>query len=228
MDDPAIPPPLPPPAVSLKAELGDWIGCLWSAATCWFMAGLFFVAWWWPLELDDGSWIKLGVGVLVLEFIAVHSGAFLASFFSTRFSASRLVPLLGLLALYSVFGVAIALAFRSWWLLWSFVALMLGRLYGGIVGQDDMSRALTQRRVIASVGLYLLLTFATVGIPVPRGGVTETLRREKWAGGGSGLWVDHPERALAMGFIYFLVLGLIEARPPKQYRPGAFRGTRPE
>lgn len=206
-------------ATTLTPTLGDWVGCLWSASSCWFMAGLFLTAWWWPLELDGGSWIKFGVGVLVLEFISIHSGAFLNHFFSTKFNASRVLTLLGLVGFYSLFGVAIALAFKSWWLLGSFALLMVGRIHSGIMAQDDMSRALNQRRIVASLMLFLLLTFATVFIPMPRGGITEDLRREAWKDGGSGIWVSHPERALAMGFVYFLVLGLVEVRPPRKFEP---------
>lgn len=227
---PSIPPIIPttapkPAPIPLKAELGDWIGCLWSAGSCWFMTGLFLMAWFWPLRLEHGAWVKLGVGVMVLEFISVHSGAFLNHFFTTRLNASRILTLLGFVGFYSLFGVAIALAFKSWWLLGSFALLMLGRIHSGITANDPMSKAINQRRTITSVVLYLLLTFATVFVPFPRGGITEEICREAWSGGGSGLWVDHPERALAMGAIYFLVLGWIEARPPKKFAPLNTRGV---
>jgi hypothetical protein len=60
------------PAQDLKPGWGDRLGCLWSAGSCWVMSGLFVTAWWWPRRLEEGAWVKLGVGILVLEFILIH------------------------------------------------------------------------------------------------------------------------------------------------------------
>lgn len=68
--------------------------------------------------------------------------------------------------------------------------------------------------MVASVVLYLALIFATAFLPVPRGGLTPDLVDRLMADFGSGAWVDHPEKALAMGMLYFLLLGLVEIRPP--------------
>lgn len=204
---------------ALSATPRDWLGCLVSAATCWWMAGLFITAWWWPRRLDDGAWVKLGVGILVLEFILLHSGAFLNHLMTRKAGWGRTRTLIGLVALYSVFGVAIALAFRSWWLIATFGSIMVGRIWTVFAGDDAMGRAITQRRVVAGTMLYLLLTFATIFVPVPAGGITRPLLREVWPKRGHGLWEDAPERALAMGAAYFLLLGLVELRPPRRWTP---------
>lgn len=183
------------------------------------MAGMFVTAWWWPRALDNGRWVKLGVGVLVLEFILIHSGAFLNSFMTQKAGWERDKKLIGLSAYYALFGGAIALAFQSWWILGSFVLVMAGRLWSVFAGQDDMGRAVSQRRVVASAMLFLGLTFATLFIPLPRGGITEPLLNEVWLTRQSGAWERQPERALAMGAVYFLVLGLVEARPPRKLPP---------
>jgi hypothetical protein len=183
------------------------------------MSGMFVVAWWWPRTLDQGRWVKLGVGVLVLEFILIHSGAFLNFFMTQKAGWARDRKLIGLTAYYALFGGAIAFAFQSWWILGSFVLVMSGRLWSVFAGQNDMDRAVSQRRVAASAMLFLGLTFATLFAPVPRGGITDPLLNEVWPTRKSGVWERQPERALAMGAIYFLLLGLVEARPPRKLPP---------
>ena len=183
------------------------------------MAAMFITAWWWPLELDHGRWVKLGVGVLVLEFILIHSGAFLNYFMTQKAGWERDKKMIGMTAFYSLFGVSIALAMHSWWILGSFVLVMSGRLWSLFAGQNDMDRAVSVRRVAASALLYLLLTFATLFIPLPRGGLNEPLLDEVWPTRGNGAWEREPERALAMGAAYFLILGLVELRPPRKLPP---------
>jgi hypothetical protein len=159
----------------LHPTWGDRVSCLWSAGSCWFMAGMFVTAWWWPRSLDNGRWVKLGVGVLVLEFILIHSGAFLNFFMTQKAGWERDKKLIGLTAYYALFAGAIALAFQSWWILGSFVLVMSGRLWSVFAGQNDMDRAVSQRRVAASAMLFLGLTFATLFMPLPRGGINEPL-----------------------------------------------------
>jgi len=185
------------------------------------MAGMFITAWWWPRVLDDGRWVKLGVGVMVLEFILIHSGAFLNFFMTQKAGWARDRKLIGLTAYYTLFGGAIALAFHSWWILGSFALVMSGRLWSVFAGQNEMDRAVSQRRVAASALLFLSLTFATLFMPMPRGGITDSLLSEVWPTRRSGAWERQPERALAMGATYFLLLGLVELRPPRRLPPPA-------
>ena len=203
----------------LQPTWGDRVSCAWSAGSCWFMAGMFFTAWWWPRTLDDGRWVKLGVGVLVLEFILIHSGACLNSTLTQGSGWARDRRVILLSGFYLLFGVAIALAFQSWWIFGSFTLIMTGRLWSVFAGQTDMDRAISQRRVVASAMLYLGLTFATLFLPLPRGGLNDALLHEVWPTRGRGAWEQRPEIALAMGAAYFLGLGLVEVRPPRKLPP---------
>jgi hypothetical protein len=106
----------------------------------------------------------------------------------------RTKALLGLIVLYALFGMAIAFAFRSWWLLGTFATVMAGRIWSVFAGQDEMGRAISQRRVAASAMMFLLLTFATVFVPVPKGGIDPGLLQEVWPRRGHGLWEASPER----------------------------------
>ncbi len=213
-------PPVPSLPDTLQPTWGDRIACLWSAGSCWFMAGMFVTAWWWPRTLENGRWVKLGVGVLVLEFILIHSGAFLNSTLMQKAGWPRDRMLIALTAFYLLFGVAIALAFHSWWIFGSFALVMSGRLWSLFGGQTDMERAVSMRRVAASAMLFLGLTFATLFLPLPRGGLNDALLTEVWpTRGKNGAWEQRPEIALAMGTAYFLLLGLVEMRPPRKVPP---------
>lgn len=83
----------------LKPIWGDRFSCAWSAVSCGVMAGMFIIAWWWPRELDHGRWARLGVGLLALEFILIHSGAFLNYFMTQKAGWERDKKLIGLVDL---------------------------------------------------------------------------------------------------------------------------------
>lgn len=198
--------------VQRAAAPGERAGRWMAALGCWFAAGCFLVAWWWPRLLDDGRWIKFGVAVLVFEFLTIHATAMLTFGLKNKGTAPR--NWMWLVALYALMALAMAFAFRSGVLLLSFAALLAGRVRALFVPEDHATRVSTNRRVAVSAVLFLLLTFATVFVPVPAGGVDAALLGQVWPDRGSGLWEQRPQQALALGFVYFLVLGWVEARPP--------------
>ena len=193
-----------------KATAGRWVAVL----GCWFAAGCFLVAWWWPRALDDGRWVRFGVAVLVFEFLTIHATAILT--FAVKRTDASGRRWIGLVAMYALMALAMALVFRSWILLLSFAALLAGRVRALYRPEDQATLMATNRRVAVSALLFLLLTFATVLIPMPAGGIDSALLAQVWPQRGGGLWERQPQQALALGFVYFLLLGLIEARPPGQ------------
>ena len=112
--------------------LWGWLPTL----SCWWMSFLMFRAWWFPRGLDGGRWVKYGVGIMVFEFLVVHS-AFLFSglriFSGSRFAEMvpkqvglvafkpALFPVL-LAGVYLLFALGMAVAFHSRTLFLSFVA----------------------------------------------------------------------------------------------------------
>lgn len=191
---------------------GDLPSRLWAAVSCWSMASMFLVAWWWPRAIDHGRWVKLGVGMLFVEFLVIQSGALLISLSALKDSAARRRALLRLGCLYGVFGIAVVLAFRSWEVLASFLVVMSGRFWSAWNAREDEGTELFKRRVAASTVLFMVLVFLSAVVPVPHGGVTPQLLQEVWPTQGTGLWQRHPETALATGAVYFLLLGLVELR----------------
>jgi hypothetical protein len=185
----------------------------WAAAFgCWFAAACFLMAWWWPRILDDGRWVKFGVGVLIFEFLTIHATAMLTFGLRSKGLAPR--SWVWLVALYAAIAAGAAAAFSSWVLLLSFAALLAGRVRALFRPDDPATLVATHRRVAVSAALFLVLTFATVFVPMPAGGVDAALLAQVWPERGSGLWEQRPQQALALGFLYFLLLGAVEARPP--------------
>jgi hypothetical protein len=119
--------------------------------------------------------------------------------------------LLGLGLFYTVFVGGFSLAFRQWWPLWSFWGLTLNRLLGVILGQAPAGEEadFMRRTWAATVVFYLVFTFATALLPVPRLGVTSEVV-DRIGLPGSGLWIDQPWRVLAFGFLYFTAVGISE------------------
>lgn len=183
-----------------------------AALGCWFAAACFLIAWWWPRLLDDGRWVKFGVAVLVFEFLTIHATAMLTFGLKRKDAPPR--NWIWLVAVYALMALAMAFAFRSWVLLLSFAALLAGRVRALFAPEDQATLVATHRRVAVSAVLFLLLTCVTVFVPMPAGGIDPGLLAQAWPGRGSGLWERQPQQALALGFVYFLVLGWVETRPP--------------
>jgi len=50
-----------------------------TAIPCFTLAATLLLTWIEPMSIDDGHWVRFGVGIMVLEFVLVHSGAFVAN-----------------------------------------------------------------------------------------------------------------------------------------------------
>ena len=194
-------------ASSLAGPAGRWA----TAAGCWFAAGCFLVAWWWPRLLDDGRWVKVGVGVLLFEFLTIHATGLFAGL---RQKGPSMRSAVTLVIMYVLIAGAMAWVMRSWALLLSFAALLAGRVRSVFHPEDTMTRAEGHRRMVVSALLFLALAFATVFVPMPAGGLDSALLDQVWADRGGGLWEQRPQQALAMGFAYFLLLGCVELQRP--------------
>lgn len=179
------------------------------------MAVFCLMAWLAP-ERFGPSVVGYIVLVMLLEFIVIHSAAFMGSL---AVGAVEVKPMLrwgptagivGLGLFYSLFVLGFCLAFHTWWPMGAFWLLTLNRLLGTIVGQGET--AAESRKLIATgwgVGAmaYLLGAFATMLLPIPRLGIRDGLH-----GVGGGLWVDEPWRAVAFGVVYFGLVGWYELR----------------
>jgi hypothetical protein len=180
---------------------------LLSVGGCAWMCALLVHTWVDPMAVEGGRWVSLGVGIMVMEFILVHSGAMIAGVSMSRHSPRALLAVLA--GFYSLFGLTIAFAFDSYLLLWTFVAIMIPRIVTA-TSQAPEARQLTMARSVTSAMLYLLVAFASIAVPFPEGGLNAGVLDAVYPDRGGGEWEREPQRALAAGAIYFGVLALIE------------------
>jgi hypothetical protein len=150
------------------------------------------------------------LGLMLLEFIVVHSSAFLGSVaLSDEPRAKRVKAALGLSAFYTLFAAGFALGMKHWWPVWAFWALSANRLLGIMLGQapTGKERDVVMASWAAGAVFYLLGAFATVLLPLPSLGVERSMLGSIAEDSG-GLWVDEPHRVVAFAALYFTLTGL--------------------
>ncbi len=168
------------------------------------LAAVFFITWIRPSTFGPFM-VKWLLIVMIVEFIIIHSAAFMGVVaFAPGGRTARFFRVLGLGAFYTLFAGGMSLAFSSWWPITAFWGQTVNRLLGVILGQgqDRGQKALVMAGWGAAVLFYLVGCFATIILPVPRLGITAAVVAAQRIP-GSGLWVDHPEKVVAFGVIYF-------------------------
>jgi hypothetical protein len=172
---------------------------------------VFLFAWIAPRTLQL-SLVSGLVGVMVMEFIIMHSSAFMGlTMFKSGHRRARALSLLGLGAFYSLFVGGFALAFHTVWPLVSFWGLTLNRLLSVLLGQapSGQEQLFIRKGWAASALFYLGFAGLTIVPPVPRLGLTPDVVQALHLP-GSGLWISEPWRVLAFGFLYFTATGISE------------------
>lgn len=181
---------------------------VWSALPDVALALQFLVMW-----IDPGvigaEYLSLYVGLMVAEFIVIHSSVFLGNVMlggGTAIGKTKAIVLLTFF--YSLFFLGISLAVGVWYFLFGFWLLIANRLLGVWLGQAPTGeeRALIQRGWAVTTVTYLLGVFVTLMLPVPELGITSSVASSHGLS-GEGVWVDEPHRAIAFGFLYYAVVG---------------------
>lgn len=155
--------------------------------------------------------------VMLLEFIIIHSAAFMgALMFSNEPPLRRAKYIIGLGMFYSLFVVGFCLAFGDWWPMGAFWLLIFNRLMSGIFSGSESEE---KKKFIAgmwgvNVGCYLAGVFATTLLPMPELGITPSVISSLDLP-GEGVWIDEPYRVLAFGAFYFTAVGFFEIRASK-------------
>lgn len=184
-----------------------WAG-VWSALPDFALAAQFLVMWIDP-DIIGPEFLSLYVGLMVAEFIVIHSSVFLGHVIlggADRFGKTKAILLLGLF--YSLFFLGISLAVGAWYFLFGFWLLIGNRLLGLWLGQvpTGEERAYIQRGWAVTTVTYLVGVFVTLILPLPELGITSSIALVHGLP-GEGEWVDQPHRAIAFGFLYYAIVG---------------------
>lgn len=164
-----------------------------------------------PQEVDNGQWVRRGVGIFAMEFILLHAGTLIGTtLLAGADGAPGRMSFAGLVGLYGLFAVAVSQAFSSAALLSSFLWLVAGRFIAVALGTARQDAEFLVAHSVVAMAIYFALVVVSVFAPVPRRGITESIAAQQRVADASGIWVEQPHRAIGAATIYFFLLGLAE------------------
>lgn len=191
-------------------RLIPWVAAIATTVPCFYLSWVLANVWHDPMAWNDGSWVRLGVGLLLLEFILLHSGAFMVGVLGQQQNSKQQFKVAAtLLTFYTLVVWGFAMSLDTPALLWIFAGIIMGRSLNLLLNPEDSKQALMARSGIG-VLLYLLVVFGTVFLPIPELGITGSVLNEVYPDRGGGLWERQPERAIAGAALYFFLIGLAE------------------
>jgi hypothetical protein len=194
------------------------------AVPCLLMAQRLWRVWRDPMAIEEGAWVRIGVGVFVMEFILTHAGIFMAGIAAdAESSGTRWASALGLTFFYGLFAIAISLGFQSRMLLHSFLWLIGGRFLALIIGISEHAAALLMAHAVVAAVIYFAMVILSVFLPWPRFGITPEVAAKTRVPNATGAWVDRPHRAIGAATVYFLLLGIAELALLSWIGPGRLR-----
>jgi hypothetical protein len=189
------------------------------------LAGFFAISWVAPYTFGDHMLSRLEL-MMLMEFIILHSSAFLA--FAMTMPSSRILRIgavIGLGLLYTMLVGAFSLSFHTWWPIASFWILLTNRMLAIVLGKTPKERDLGFIVVGWAVGVvcYLGYVLLTSTVNIPRLGVTLAVQAAQPSSVG-GLWAQEPWRVIAFGTFYYATIAVTElfgvGAPPASDAPG--------
>lgn len=182
----------------------------WAALPDGITAAMFLAVWVSPFVFGALS-VKTAMLTMLVEFFLIHATGFFTAIANQPRSdrGLRIGGVIGLSVFYVLMIGAFAWSFGEWWPLLAFGWLVVGKLAwvrnSAPVSDDDTM--LQMAAWAGSVVAYLFACFATVVPPVPRLGMKAELQPQFGFGEGQGgLWIEEPQRVVAMGALYFALL----------------------
>jgi hypothetical protein len=167
------------------------------------------LVWLEPVTALGGDWLRAAVSMVLIEFLLLHSGAFMAAgptIFPLRWQ--RLAWFLGFSAVYAISLISYARWCENDSVLWLLIGVVISRLLTLVVLHDQRGTILMLQR--SAVGMIVLIVTAVICfIPWPPLGITESMRYNAFGETGD-LLSTYPQRMIAWGVAYFTLMGLIE------------------
>lgn len=182
---------------------------LFGGVPLFIVAATLLLIWLEPRTVADGQWLKLAAMMILIEFLLLHSGAFMAvGPVVCRKPWQQVAWFSAFTAFYGLFFAGVSAYIGRTQVGWMLAAVLLSRLLTLILLRDRRGTILMLQR--SAVGMViLLLTMFICLIPFPDLGISEALRAEAFGPAEDAL-SEHPERFIAWGLAYFLIMGAIE------------------
>ena len=174
--------------------------------------GLLCLVTWVAPGLIGVHWVRDVVLLMLMEFIVIHSSAFMgvAGWGGFGGKVPRSLAIVGFGLFYSLFVGAYAFMFKTWAPLLGFWGLTLNRLLGSVIFPIEGQENQMMKTWASCTFFYLIAVFATTLLPVPALGVTPEVIVAADVPGDSGLWVTRPYTVVAAGFLYYTACALSE------------------
>jgi len=178
-----------------------------SSVPLFAVALVFLYTWIEPGRLGRQA-VREQMYVMLLEFLVIHSTIFLgATAASEKVLKRKIAKVTGLVLFYSVFAGVLSTALGRYWPIvwfWVLTAVKIPSIIGAppVTYKQWMLRG----HYAAMCVCYGLVVIVTSILPVPELGITEAILRAQDFQ-SEGLWVDQPQRVIAAGFFYFLLMG---------------------
>jgi hypothetical protein len=175
------------------------------------LAGFFAISWVAPYTFSDHMLSRLEL-MMLMEFIILHSSAFLAFAMTMPPSRSlRIGAVIGLGLLYTMFVGAFSLSFHTWWPIASFWMLLANRMLAIVLGKTPEERDFGFIMVgwAVAVACYLGYALLTATVNMPRLGVSLAVQEAQPSSVG-GLWSQEPWRVIAFGTFYYATIAVTE------------------
>jgi hypothetical protein len=175
------------------------------------LAGFFAISWVAPYTFGGHMLSRLEL-MMLMEFIILHSSAFLA--FAMTMPSSRILRIgavIGLGLLYTMFVGAFSLSFHTWWPIASFWMLLANRMLAIVLGRAPKESDFGFIMVGWAVGVacYLGYVLLTATVNIPRLGVTLAVQAAQPSSVG-GVWAQEPWRVIAFGTFYYATIAVTE------------------
>ena len=173
------------------------------------LALLMLRVWMDPMSVDDGGWVRLAATMVLVEFLLLHSGAFMAA--GPVVCERRWLRLAWFLGFGLVYFAGL-FAFARWtggqFVIWLLFGVLVSRLFSLVVLDDKKATIMMLQRSAMGI-MILVLTALIIFLPLPKLGITEEVRYAAF-GKIDDLLSEYPERTMAWGVLYYLIMGCVE------------------
>jgi len=189
-----------------SARPGIWFeGSLATLSTL-VLAFILLTTWISPLSIDNGRWLGFAPGILVVEFLMIHSGIFMGVLPAVNLKG-RWWLYAALLIFYSAFVWGVTSQFDNWYFLAAYSAVMFSRWLGAIKGDNNFNESIA--RSGASMFFLILVIFVMYAIPLPHLGITDEVFRQNsvWSQDAT---IEQSVYWLAACVTYFVLLAAFE------------------
>lgn len=168
-------------------------------------AAFFLTVWLSPTVLGSDA-VSVAFMLVFVEFLLMHGSGILGA--QTARGSAGCLALIALGGGYLLFFLVAAVRFDSIWPLCAFAWLLVGKLLSGgartydVTERQHWNQGIWMLSFLAWLGLVLLIAV----LPVPRLGMEPEIMRQVDVSAVSGYLVDHPQKLMAFGTAYYLIL----------------------